>query len=290
MESTSLQHWLWLLPLGLAALWVGSPRFLGTQASNRLGKLLNAGLDRRSVTLLHRLHLSVGGRVMHYDHLVLGRTGIFVIDALYLPGQVKGQRVQAWWQRIHWGRKHRFPNPVHENYLRLQALQQALHLFPHCFHPCVAVSGHSSIDTDAKDVVIDVEKVAGKISGQTRPLLSAEELNQALQNVQQLQVHASLLGGRAGRWQWLRMLLLAMFLVGLAWVYQAELQHVYRTAIQSSQPEDPASQLQRKEESLICSYSVDTRRCACYTPGGEKADITSKRCQELAERGSVLKQ
>jgi hypothetical protein len=192
MESAALQHWLWLLPLGLLALWVGSPRFLGTQASHRLRKLLNAGLDRRHVTLLQQLHLTVGGKVMHFDHLVLGRTGIYVIDALYLPGQVKGQRVQAWWQRIHWGRKHRLANPVHENFLRLQALQQALHLAPSCFHPCVAISGHSSIDTDAKDVVIDVEKVAGKINGQTRPLLSAEELNQALQNVQQLQVHAPL--------------------------------------------------------------------------------------------------
>ncbi len=290
MESASLQHWLWLLPLGLAALWVGSPRFLGTQASHRLGKLLKAGLDGRNVTLLQHLDLSVGGRIMHFDYLVMGRTGIFVIDALYLPGQVKGQRAQAWWQRIHLGRKHRFANPVHENYLRLQALQQALRLAPSCFHPCVAVSGHGSIDTDAKDVVMAVEKVAGKINGQPRPLLDAEELNQALQKVQQLQVRAPLLGGRTGRWKLLRMVLLASFLGGLAWVYQRELQHVYLAAIQNSQPADPASQTQRWEDDLICSYSVDTQRCACYTPRGEKAAVTPERCQQLAERGSVLEQ
>ncbi len=294
MESASLQHWLWLLPLGLAALWVGSPRFLGTQASHRLGNLLKAGLDGRNVTLLQHLDLSVGGRVMHFDYLVLGRTGIFVIDALYLPGRVKGQRAQAWWQRIHLGRTHRFANPVHENYLRLQALHQALHLAPSCFHPCVGVSGQDSIDTDAKDVVIDVQKVAGKINGQTRPLLSAEELNLALHSVQQLQVDVRLLGGRARRWQWLRVMLFAMFLAGLAWVYQGELQHMYRTAIQigqpGSQPADAATQLQRWEDSLICSYSVDTQRCACYTPRGEKAKVTPERCQQLAERGSVLEQ
>ncbi|HKX55812.1 MAG TPA: nuclease-related domain-containing protein, partial [Xanthomonadales bacterium] len=201
MEYPSLLHWLWLLPLGLAALYVGSPRFLGTRSSQRLRKLLQASLDSRTMTLLHDLDLSVGGSVMHYDQLVLSRTGIHVIDALYLPGKVKGQRVQAWWQRQRFGRKHRFANPVHENFLRLQALQQALHLAPGCFHASVAISGHDSIETDARDVVLDVAAVAKKINSQSRPLLSAEELNQALLRIQQLQVHAPLLGAKSLRWR-----------------------------------------------------------------------------------------
>lgn len=290
MEFPSLLHWLWLLPLGLAALYVGSPRFLGTQASQRLRKLLQASLDSRSMTQLHDLDLSVGGGVMHYHQLVLSRTGIHVIDALYLPGKIKGQRVQAWWQRLRFGRTYKFANPVHENFLRLQALQQTLHLAPGCFHPCVAISGHDSIETDARDVVLDVAAVAKKINSESRPLLSAEELNQALLRIQQLQVQAPLLGGKSRRWRWMQLMLLLMFLGGAGWVYQNELRQVYLTALQSSQPADPASNLQRWEDSLICSYSVDTDRCACYTPRGDKADIATQRCRQLAERGSVLQQ
>lgn len=290
MEQPSLLHWLWLMPLGLAALYVGSPRFLGTRASQRLRKLLQAGLDSRSMTRLQNLDLSVGGSIMHYDQLVLSRMGIHVIDALYLPGKIKGQRVQAWWQRRRFGRKHRFANPVHENYLRLQALQQALHLAPGCFHPSVAISGYDTIETDAKDVVLDLTSVAKKINSLSRPLLTAEELNQALLRIQQLQVQGTLLGNKRLRWRLLRLLLLALFLGGAGWVYQNELQQVYRTALQSSQPVDPASDLQRWEESLICSYSVDTDRCACYTPRGDKAEIPAQRCRQLAERGSVLQQ
>ena len=290
MEYPSLLHWLWLLPLGLLALYVGSPRFLGTRASQRLHKLLLANLDRRTMTLLHDLDLSVGGSVIHYDQLVLSRSGIHVIDAFYLPGKIKGQRVQAWWQRQRFGRKYKFTNPVHENFLRLQALQQGLHLAPGCFHPNVAISGHDSIETDAKDVVLDVAAVARKINSQSRPLLTAEELNQALLAIQQLQVHAPLLGGKNRRWRLVQLLLLLLFLGGAGWVYHNELQQFYHMALQSSQPADPASNLQRWEDSLICSYSVDTGRCACYTPRGDKADISAKRCRELAERGSVLQQ
>lgn len=290
MEHPSLLHWIWLLPLGLAALYVGSPRFLGTRASQRLDKLLQAGLDARSMTRLSNLDLSVGGSIMHYDHLVLSRSGIHVIDALYLPGKIKGQRVQAWWQRLRFGRKHRFANPVHENYLRLQAIQRALHLAPGCFHPTVAISGYDSIETDAKDVVLDVAAVVKKINSQSRPLLSPEELNQALLHIQQLQVNASILGSKVQRWKMLRLALLVLFLGGVSWVYQDELRKVHRTALQSSQPVDAAIDLQRWEESLICSYSVDTSRCACYTPRGDKADISKERCRQLAERGSVLQQ
>lgn len=290
MESSSLLHWLWLTPLALGALWVGSPRFLGTEASERLGRMLSAGLDRRRFTVLQHLNLSVGGSIMHFDCLVLSRSGIFVIDALYLPGQVQGQRVQAWWQRLHWRRKHRFANPVHENFLRLQALQQALHLAPACFHSCVAVSGHSSIDTDSKDIVMDVSKVAVKINSQTSLVLGADELNQALQRIQQLRMHAPLLGNRTRRWQLLRLLLLVSFLGGVAWVYRQDLQLLYKSVERASQPLDPATERQRWEERLVCSSSIDTGRCACYTPQGERAEIDSKRCQELSERGSILKQ
>ncbi|HET6564596.1 MAG TPA: nuclease-related domain-containing protein [Xanthomonadales bacterium] len=290
MDHPSLLHWIWLLPLGFAALYIGSPRFLGTQANQRLNKLLKAGLDRRHFTLLQDLDLAVGGGVMHYDHLVLSRSGIHVIDALYLPGKIKGQRAQALWQRVRWGRKVRFDNPVHENYLRLQALQRALHLAPACFLPCVAISGYQTIETDAKDVVLDVARVVNKINSQARPLLAAEELNQALLQIQQMQVKPTLFGGKNLRWKLLRFLALLLFVGGLVSVYQHELQQLYSTAVKSSEPLDAATGLQRWEDSLICSYSVDTGRCACYTPRGDKAEITAARCQQLAERGSVLKQ
>ncbi len=298
MEHPSLIHWLWLLPLGLLALYLGSPRFLGTQASRRLRKWLRANLDNRRYTQLHDLHLSVAGRVEHYDHLVLGRSGIHVIDALYLPGDIKGTRVQAWWQRKRWGRTYSIANPVHENALRLQALQQSLGLPISSFLPSVALSGQRSLTTDAKDIVMDVSLVAKKINSQTRPLLSSEDLNATLLRIQDLQVKAPMLSpalspvlsGRR-RWRLLQLLAGLGFIGGIWLVYQAEIQQLYATAMQSAQP--PATSLtdrDRRENSLICSYSVDTQRCACYQPNGEKAQVATDRCRALAERGSILQQ
>ncbi len=290
MVHVSLVHLFWLLPLGLSALYLGSPRFLGTQSSNRLRKLLRASLEARTYTQLHDLELSVGGHVQHYDHLVFSRSGIHVIDALYLPGAIKGNRVQAWWQRKHWGRKYRFDNPVHQNQLHLEALQQALALPRASFHPSVAVSGYRKLAVDAKDVVIDVSTVSRKIQSQSRQLLTAEQVNAAVLQVQQLRIHPPLLG-RARRWKIMQWLLWVLFFGGFYLVYQSGLKTVYGNVVQAFQSEDALkTDEQRWEDHLLCSYSVDTGRCACYETSGDKAKITADRCKVLAERGSVLQQ
>lgn len=38
------------------------------------------------------------------------------------------------------------------------------------------------------------------------------------------------------------------------------------------------------EASLLCAYSVDTERCACYEPSGPKAQVTHEQCMALANK------
>lgn len=290
MEHALLVHWFWLTPLGFTALCLGSPRFLGTQATNRLRKILLASLDSRGYTQLHDLHLAVGGHVEHYDHLVFSKSGVYVIDALYLPGEIKGNRVQAWWLRKSWGRRIKFDNPVQASYLRMLALQQALNLPLVSLHSFVAISGYSTLQTDAKDVVIDVQKVPGKILSQSRQLLSAEELDAAVLRIQQIRIHAPLFGSTR-RWKLLQLLLSILFIGGIFAVYQSQIMHLYGSVVQAVQSEEVRkTDQQRWEDRLICSYSLDTGRCACYELDGAKASIAPERCIALAERGSVLQQ
>jgi hypothetical protein len=222
-----------------------------------------------------------------------------VIDALHLPGKIKGTRVQALWKREYLGRTHRFDNPVHENFLRLQALQQALGLETRSFHQVVAVSGHKKIDSDANNVLFDLKSVAGRIRGQVRRLLSGDELDAALQRIQQLRIHAPLLG-KTSRWKMIRLGLLVLLLGGSYAVYSKEIKSLFQSATLSYQravsPEDynAAGELKTErekwEDRLVCSYSIDTGRCACYEPNGKKASIEPEICKALAERGSILKQ
>jgi len=286
---------LWILPLAVSVMFVGSPRFLGTRAARRAAYLLKSGLDKRRYTLLSDLDLALAGKTVHFDHIVVSQAGIFVINALHLPGVVSGSRVQARWQRKHWGHKYLLENPVHENYLRLQALQRALDLPANSFHSLVGISGHGAITTDASEVVTDVNLLSRKINSQSRQSLSQEQASQALLGIQQLHLRPGFLGLHA-RWKWLRLGLLIGLCAAVYLSYGDELRKLQQQIKVSTQGPAAAGNLdetaQQKlwEESLICSYSIDTQRCACYQPDGVKAALAPARCKTLAEKGSVLEQ
>ncbi len=286
---------LWVLPLAVSVLYVGSPRFLGTQAARRVGNLLKSGLDTRRYTTLSNLKLSLAGRIVDFDHIVVSQAGIFVIDALHLPGAVSGSRVQAQWKRKGWQRTYRFDNPVHENFLRLQALQRALDLPRNSFHPLVVLAGHKGIKTDAGDVVLEVKSMCRNINSQSRQLLNQEQTSQALLNIQQLCIQPGLLGHHS-RWKIIRLGLLACLCMAVYLAYGEQLrqlQQKIRVSIQGPAAAGAMDELTRQqlwEDSLICSYSIDTGRCACYQADGQKAQIDPASCKTLAEKGSVLQQ
>jgi len=294
-EAEPLLPLIWILPLAFAVVYVGSPLFLGTRAAHRAGYLLKASLDNRRYTLLSDLNLSLAGRVIHFDHIVLSQMGIFVIDTLHWPGFVSGNKAQALWKRKHWGRNHHPDNPVHENFLRLQALQRSLNLPMASFHPMVFISASSKLKTDAREVVSDLNILSRRIQSESRPLLSQEQTSQAVLGIQQKRVQPGLLGQHS-RWKLLRLGLLVCLGTAVYLSYGEQLHHVQKLLkASSSRPAsatglDKNTQQQRWENSLICSYSIDTERCACYQPDGAKAEIEAARCKTLAEKGSVLQQ
>lgn len=295
MEADTFLPLIWILPLAILVVYIGSPLFLGIQATRRVGHQLKASLDTRRFTLLSDLNLSLAGRVIHFDHIVLSQTGIFVVDALHWPGAVSGTKVQALWKRKIWGRLYRPENPVHENFLRIQALQRSLHLPISSFHPLVVILASAEVKTDAREVVSDLNILCKKIQTESRQLLSQEQTSKALLDIQQWRVHPGLLGQHS-RWKLLRLGLLACLCAAVYFAYGEKLQQLQKLFMSSVSAPVPAANLDNEtqqqlwENSLICSYSIDTGRCACYQPDGDRAVIEADRCKALAEKGSVLQQ
>jgi hypothetical protein len=130
-------------------------------------------------------------------------------------------------------------------------------------------------------------------------LLAPEAADRAVLKLQGAALKPAFLG-RSGRWKLLRLLLLVLLLAGIYFVYGEAIRTVLRNlqsqANVSIAPArhrsdgTPKSERELWEDGLICAYSEDTGRCACYERQGAKARISQQRCQELAERGSVLQQ
>jgi len=290
-------HLVWIVPLALLVAYIGSPRFLGTVGRSRVLRIARSALERRRYTLLHDLNLPAGGGTLHFDLIIVSRFGIHVIDVVHRSGVISGTEAQARWQsRSMWHRKF-FENPVHANFLRVQLMERLLQLPLSRFHPIVVFSANCRFKKPMPMNVVPASKLIQKIRADSGQLLSEEEADQAVLRLQECRAQPSLIGP-AGRWKLLRLSLLIVLLVGIYFVYGNSMRTLLlkfqRHADVSMAPEKfhadgtPKTEQELWEDGLICAYSVDTDRCACYEQGGGKANIGKGRCRELAERGSVL--
>lgn len=234
---------------------------------------------------------------MHADVVVVSRCGIFVIDTVHRPGKISGTRVQARWAERRWWRTLRFDNPVHANALRIEALGGLLGLPISRFHGYVAVSGPARLQGGLPDNLVTVPQLLARIRSENRLLLEADEADRALRVLMDSTLERPWNPRR--RWCWTRLALLMLFLTAAGLTYReeiiglaAKLQHQAdrRMAPENYHPDgSPKSETERWEDRLVCGYSADTGRCACYEPSEGSAEISPARCRELAERGSVLK-
>jgi len=297
--SSPLIHLLWIVPLILAVFFLSSPRWKGDIARSRVRRILASGLKKNLYTVLNDLTLPVGGGTIHVDHVAVSRLGIFVIESQYARGIVSGTAVQERWKQSRFGRSTQFDNPVHKARLKVEALQRILDYPGSRFHAIVAFVGQGGFKNKMPPDVVAAEKLLPCIRLRSAQLLTAEQADAALRRITDAAVKP--VGGPRISPRVAVQFLLVLALLGGAYlafredvgalVQRLHHQSELRQSPESFHPDGtPKSEHELWEDSLVCAYSSDTGRCACYEPGGDRADIDSYRCRELAERGSVLKQ
>jgi hypothetical protein len=297
MMVQPLAHLLWLVPLALLAAYVGSERFLGTMAQARVRRLLDAALEPRRYTVVHDLTLPGGGGTIHFDHLIVCRAGVYLVDSIYRTGWISGTRVQAAWRQKTWKGSAKFDNPVHDLAVRAEALADLLRVPLSRIHTLVVFCGPRGFADSVPDNVIRAQRLLARIRFDSRPLLAPEEADRVVMELQRCALRPTFLGP-AQRWKLLRAALVIFCCAAVYYTYSDQLKmfvkKVQHQADIGMAPEKfhpdgtPKNEIELWEDRLACAYSVDTGRCACHEPGGDLARITPERCQELAQRGSVL--
>lgn len=291
-----LLHLLWIVPLVLLIFFLASPRFRGDIAETRTRRVLAAGLEKNRYTVFNNLLIPSSGGTTLIDHVVISKFGIFVLESQYARGWISGTEVQGQWKQTFLGRFTHFDNPMHRNRLKQEALEKLLGFPASRFHPIVVMTGHKGFKTSQPEKVVEPEKLLAFMRKKAQPLLSGEQADQALKIIDELKLKPA----HSHRWGLLRFGLLLLLLGGAYLAFQDDVDKwrvdwMHKAAVKSDpenyHPDGNAkTELELWEDSLICAYSVDTGRCACYEPGGSTADLSLSRCRTLAEKGSILKQ
>ena len=291
-------HFLWVIPLILLIAYIGSPRFRGTIGESRVRRLLSAMLQKKQYTVLNDLTIPSGGGTEHIDHIVVSQFGIFVIETVYRRGTISGTEFQDRWKQSRFGRFTRFDNPIHQNFLHIQALERLLQLPESRFHSIVVFTGHSGFKGTMPGNVVPVEKLIPHIRKRQEKKLPPEKASLALKQLDEMRLNQRR-GFLHDPWLLLRLVLVVALLVAGWFAFGNELQKIV-SGIQEqmemkSAPEKFHADGRRKseqelwEDALRCAYSADSGRCACYKPDGSKVELEHEKCQFLSERGSILK-
>ena len=161
------------------------------------------------------------------------------------------------------------------------------------------MTGHKGKKTEARDHLVPAEQLIRYIRKKGTHVLEPEQADRALKAVEEARVNPA--GSiRISRWNLLNVLLVFVLLAGIWLAFGDEIRQLQKHWLQQQeQKESPelfhadGSQKTEQEvweDSLICAWSEDTGRCACYEPGGQKVNLEQSKCRSLAERGSILNQ
>lgn len=171
-----------LLPNILLLVLFGSKaRFLGIMAERQLHRLLLRQLPAGYQHYRNLILQTAQGDLTEIDHLVLSRFGIFVVEVKNYRGWIFASEQQDYWTVQHFRRKHRFQNPLRQNYKHTEAVKFALGLTPQDsrqVHSVVAFSARAELKTVLSTNVCFIQQVPDLIQQFTQPCFSDEQLRQ----------------------------------------------------------------------------------------------------------------
>jgi predicted RNA-binding Zn-ribbon protein involved in translation (DUF1610 family) len=112
-------------------------------------------LDKETFEVLHNITLKTNDATTQLDHIVVGSNGIFVIETKNYKGWIFGSEHSAQWTQTIYRSKHRFHNPVHQNYGHIKTLQTYL---PGYTDPMVSIVNFTG-NSELKKIDIRSERV-----------------------------------------------------------------------------------------------------------------------------------
>lgn len=140
------QLW-WLIPALIGVTLLRSPWFKG-----RLGEWLVKTKARRKLpaATYHAFHdlsfLDETGSTQ-IDHLFVSPYGLFVVETKHYKGWIFGSAHSAQWTQTTGRYKHRFQNPLRQNYRHTMALSQLLGIRHDCIHSLIVFTGEAQFKT-----------------------------------------------------------------------------------------------------------------------------------------------
>lgn len=117
----------------------------GSLGEYRISKKL-IKLNENDYIVLNDIFIQVNGFTTQIDHIVIGKSGIFIIETKFLKGWIHGNENAEYWTQTFFHYKTRIGNPVRQNKTHIYAIKKALPEFRKVsYYPIVVLVGNGKL-------------------------------------------------------------------------------------------------------------------------------------------------
>ena len=146
-SSALLGLW-WFIPAVVIISIFKSPWMKG-KIGEAFVKTVNAlTLDKEIYVPVNDVTLQLSdGSTTQIDHILVSKYGVFIIETKNMKGWIFGGEHQKEWTQQIFKQKHKFQNPLHQNYRHLKAVEEILELPASSFTSIIAFVGECEFKT-----------------------------------------------------------------------------------------------------------------------------------------------
>jgi len=173
----------WLLLLFIVIALFKSAWFKGFIGEAMVNMLARLFLDKNVYHLIKNVTIPTEDGTTQVDHIIVSRFGVFVVETKNMKGWIFGSEHQKTWTQQIYRSKHKFQNPLHQNYKHTKTLEVALNIDPDKLFSVVVFVGESAFKTKMPDNVTSGGGYVRYIKSKTEVLLTKPDVQQIIQQI-----------------------------------------------------------------------------------------------------------
>jgi hypothetical protein len=121
------------------------PRIIGTYGEYKVSSKLKR-LNRKDYIVLNDILLKKNNSTTQIDHIVVCKSGIFVIETKNYKGWIHGHEKSEYWTQTIYKKKNKLFNPIKQNWIHIYALKNILpEHFNLKYFPIIVFSGSGKL-------------------------------------------------------------------------------------------------------------------------------------------------
>jgi hypothetical protein len=166
------------------------PKIKGTLGENKVFRKLKR-LNKKEYKILNNILLANGNSTTQIDHIVISRSGIFVIETKNYKGWIHGHENSEYWTQTIYNHKTKLRNPIKQNWAHIYVLKRILSDYKFVkYFPIVVFAGNAKLKNITSGLpVIYTRQLLNTIKNNTEAQnLSIEQINDITDKLNQLNI------------------------------------------------------------------------------------------------------